>query len=301
MMQIRLVPYDQDGHPDENARIWLAGAPDKTEREHTSAIEERRGHPRAQEVITGSDWERRDFIDRGNEGVELSFSTSRLFGSALAAWRWRNLWSRQKPADWPHPIQGDVVLRHLLPDGSFEEEVIRQCLLAKPLMLPQGATMQLSYNLQGRWSEDYRTGEFALVMTSAPTAAMITTDMLFVGDGSTYQVDLQTGAAPGTTWQFEVDTNASLVNPGYTAISASAPATDMAAALVADGVDAVALSPLILRIRTAGVEPAESVSFTGVGKPGDELFNYTANNGTEFPETFVHDSLGRFVFQEILN
>lgn len=309
-LAIRIVPFDPVTRlPDENLRVWLAGRPGlDLASQNPGAGNERRELQRQQQEVSGADWEAVGYIDRGNGRIQFSFETSLLFGSAIERWRWMNRFGRSNPAEWPHPIQGNLVMRFPTGADTYEEEVVTGviageqvgALMQRPTMQPDGQTVRLNYVVRGSYCEAYRTGEMWRVKSSSITPAEITTADLLVGDGSTYQIDIQTGAGPVSTWQFEVDTNASLINPGYTAISAATPAADMAAVLVGDGVDAEAVSTYVLRVRTAALAPDESVSFSGSGLPGPELYTYADNNGTTFSATRVTDSSGRLVIQEIL-
>lgn len=310
MIQVRVVPFDPvTGLPDENLRVWLAGQPGLTMSQHSSVANERRELPRAQQEVSGSEWEAVGYVDRGNGRILFTFETTRRFDAALDRWRWMNLWGRANQAAWPHPIQGNVVMRFATGADTFEEEVITceiageqvGALMQRPTMIPEGETLRLSYAVRGSFCEAYRTGTMWHVKSSNITPAEVTTDTLLVGDGSTYQIDLATDGVPDASFSFEVDTNASLVNPGYTAISATTPAADMAAVMVAAGVDAEAVSTYVLRIRTAALAANESVLFSGSGLPGPELYSYSDNNGATFTGIRITDNTGALVVQEILD
>lgn len=149
MIQICITGTGPDGLPDLNQRYWLAGNPVKSNTDHSGVEDETRAITRQRQVDTGPGWPYALPADRQNESLQLAFRSTRLFASGVEAWRWRNAFSHIDAAQWPHPIEGDVIMRYCLPDGTHEDVRLHDCLLSKPQMSPEGLSLLLSYTLIG--------------------------------------------------------------------------------------------------------------------------------------------------------
>lgn len=194
MIKIALMGTRPDGTPDENAHHWIAGHPLKTNGEHSAIEKDQRGITRGSQDAGGASW---PFVipnDTGKEKLVMSFTTSLTFPTIVAAWRWRNAFSSLTPANWPHPITGDAIMRFELPDGTFEDVRLYNVLLSKPTMGSNGVDIRCDYQLQGGRIEDHFTGELAIPVatTNIDTAAVLT---LF---GTKTGGDFTSDASPGT-------------------------------------------------------------------------------------------------------
>lgn len=157
-MLLRILGTDAGGAPSDSFRYWVAGDPARTPADHTWIGNERRTINRQMSDQPGAGFAFRELRDLGNEGSTLTFETSLTFSTALAAWQFRNLFSRSSAADWPHPVEGDVVMRCHAEDGSWVEEYFPSCVLRKPGIVANGRTITLSYTLHFGEIEAYRTG-----------------------------------------------------------------------------------------------------------------------------------------------
>lgn len=155
--------------PDDNQRWWIAGDPLLSNDEHSAMSEDSRNLQRTSTTESGASWPFTKKKDMGNESLSLSFSTSRTFAGLEEAWEWRNNFSSLDESLWPHPIEGDCVMRFLRADGTFSEARLYDCLLSKPVMKSNGKEINLSYTLSGGRIEPYAEGETVkLVATALP-------------------------------------------------------------------------------------------------------------------------------------
>lgn len=168
MMKIAIYRMLPDGvTPDLNSPVWIAGTPVSTNAQHSAVADEARAISRKVNKFTGAGWNYVTRSDGGNEEISLSFRTVRTFSSGVAAWRWRNAWSKAVLADWPHPLFGDVVLRFESPDGTYEEVILREAYVPKPTMRLDGVSLELSYTIQAGELEESVSG----LVNAIPTAA----------------------------------------------------------------------------------------------------------------------------------
>ncbi|MES2598606.1 MAG: hypothetical protein V4662_24945 [Verrucomicrobiota bacterium] len=166
MIKVCILGMLPDGAPNENQRYWLAGDPLDTEGS-TALDGEQRQVSRKSQDESGNGF---PFVvphDTGNEKLTMSFSTTRTHDTIIDAWRWRNGFSSQDPANWPHPIEGDCLMRFELEDGTFEDVRLYDCLISKPASRPEGLSQQVNYSLQGGRIESYAVGENAIPMADA--------------------------------------------------------------------------------------------------------------------------------------
>lgn len=166
--------------PDDNQRWWIAGDPLLDNSQHSAMSEDSRTIQRQSANQSGAGWPFQKKTDTGNEALTLSFSTSRTFDTLEEAWDWRNSFSSLDDTLWPHPIEGDCVMRCVRDDDTFSEARLYDCLLAKPTMKSNGVSIELSYTLTGGRIETYATGVDALPMEDAyahdaPTAGLFLT------------------------------------------------------------------------------------------------------------------------------
>lgn len=162
MIYIRILGKDSAGNADDNRRYWLAGDPAiAMGSQHTGLSDESRSISRMQQEESGAGWQAKKFFDRANAAVTMGFSTDRTFATAFLAWRWRNRLSFLDPVLQSHPFEGDVVMRFWRPEvtpDSWSEEIIRGCVISVSGIRPNGASLQISYQLKGSYIEYYRDG-----------------------------------------------------------------------------------------------------------------------------------------------
>lgn len=167
--------------PDDNQRFWVAGNPLLNSSQHTAMSGDVRNIQRQSVVESGPDIPFTKKKDASNETLTITFTTSRTFASNKAAWQWRNLFSRQDPSVWPHPVEGDCVMRFVNEDGTFTEEKLHDCYLGKPTIRPNGNSLELDYTLTGGlMSESIASGQSVI-----PVAGMEMdrpAEMLFFGN-----------------------------------------------------------------------------------------------------------------------
>lgn len=119
---------------------YLAGDPSRSPREHGSCEGFRILPRRVQQRLTGLRWGGNRFVDRGNESVTIAFNTVRRFATAEEAM----LWCMDYPA--AHTWAGDVVLTS--DDGT--QYKMTDAVIQRPVRVPQGAMVALSYIITGR-------------------------------------------------------------------------------------------------------------------------------------------------------
>lgn len=134
---------------------YLAGDPTKSEREHSSAMVQF-APVRIQQEITGLRWPFRRHFDRDNAGMECSFETTRRFLSFADVTTFMMAYHSASP---PHAFQGTVIFRELLGGGNYQEYNLYHAVIEPPVMVPEGVTLHLRYNIRG--------GELKLGVTQA--------------------------------------------------------------------------------------------------------------------------------------
>lgn len=205
---------------DENRRVWLVGDPARSYREHTPAANEQRTVTRNQGLKSGVGWLNKKAEDYGNAHVEVRLSTTMLFDSIADAWRWRNALSALAEADQPFPWHGDVILRLLLGDGSWEEAKMPAANVQLEPLLTGGLSQPVTYLFTAPYIiSNYRTGRTVALTATAASPATAAEGFFSwpaaAGDG--WVLNLQRTDSGGMTEElfFEINTSGSLINPGY--------------------------------------------------------------------------------------
>lgn len=166
MVKIAIFGRNNVGGIDVTTRIWIAGAPGVDVAKWTPISSESRSIRREQQMEGGAGYDFKRPIDRGNETFTESFTTVRTFeessfgaGDAeLVAWQFCNSFSHGDSSQWPHPLEGDFVLRYELPNFRFVESRIFNGLISKPNVNRNGATVELTYQLTGGRIEPFTRG-----------------------------------------------------------------------------------------------------------------------------------------------
>ncbi|MES2597177.1 MAG: hypothetical protein V4662_17655 [Verrucomicrobiota bacterium] len=189
---------------DDNQRYWIAGEPGVEQAKHSGIANEQRGITRKNSEAPGNDFPFVKLKDTKNEGLTFSFSTSRLFDTPAAAWRWCNDFSSLSVETWPHPIEGDCVMRFENADSTWEEARLYDVLMSKPTMERTGQTVRLNYTLRGGRIESTGTGVDAIPVADHAAPGYVhlklygeTTDGTDITDFKTGQNF--SGLAPSTT------------------------------------------------------------------------------------------------------
>lgn len=143
---------------DDSRRCWLVGNPAVPDREWTMASGISRQPVRQQQVDSGAGWNEKQRADKGNQHIEFTATTTRNFGSAKAAWNWKNLLCGVKALQ-PFPWQGDVIERHENTDGTFDEIKWPNALVAVNPVTGHGASQALNFAFKAGHCEPFRTGQ----------------------------------------------------------------------------------------------------------------------------------------------
>jgi hypothetical protein len=153
-----MIRFRVNRQNDDSLRCWLVGHPAKDDRTCTMATNLRNAVVRNQQADSGASWAEKQFSDKGNQHVEVSATGTRNFGSAIEAWRWKNLLKGVEILQ-PHPWAGDVVERHELEGGGFEEVKYPNAVIALEPILGHGASMALGYTIKAGHCEPLRVGQ----------------------------------------------------------------------------------------------------------------------------------------------
>lgn len=163
MIAIYLCPVNESGEVDYNSRSWLAGDPSKDVAANPGPDGYSLQMSRQIQEISGADWDTAIYRDNERERTEMRFATSRTFANAAAADAWCNLWSRNDPDAWPHPLLGSVVKR-FFSGSTWTDEIYIGAVMQKPSITFNGATLNLQYQIKAEYSEAGQTGEIAYLI-----------------------------------------------------------------------------------------------------------------------------------------
>ena len=157
---------------DDSRRCWLVGNPAVPDREWTMATGISRQPVRQQQVDGGADWPEKLLEDRKNQHIEFTATTTRNFGSAKAAWSWKNLVCGVAALQ-PFPWKGDVIERHENSDGSFEEIKWPNALVSMNPITGHGASQALNYSFKAGHCEPFRSGRRSVMTVPVMAKAQL--------------------------------------------------------------------------------------------------------------------------------
>lgn len=123
---------------------WLAGHPEKEERDHSQVGNFAITPGRLQQDADGLRWEHSVALDRKNARIAVDFTTTRHFASYL------DVANFEFGYPTAHPWTGTVVFRLDLADGTFVEWGLTDARITPPQLLPMGVSLTLQYSITGK-------------------------------------------------------------------------------------------------------------------------------------------------------